>query len=500
MEKRFLLISFLCLLIIRLFLLNINEGEYTDGILLINQFSEPNDIYPPFYSLLAFIFGGFGNWLEFGGKIVSALFSSLLIFPLYKTAEKISDKKSAQYSCLLYIVAPIPLRWGIRVMSDALFSFIFLSSFYFFILYYINYFSNQSSRNKENERNLVIGIILSILATLTHYRGIILLPVSLISLLLILIRDKQFNIRIFFAHFLWLFIPLWIFLRGFRHFTQIEERMAGSFIETFFNYFNNFESFVLLFPYFLTYPTAFFVLYGLFKGKILLGNKKVFFFITFLLTAQLLVLQSVFSSFQSRYLLPIIPLLLIIGGIGIEEFRKNILDFKYQRKLFKYFLYITMIWGIVFSLSVCYFQKGAFGDLKSAGKYIKSLNYPKNKIIFSNEFYKEDLTGIKLAFWSGNKINMVKDYRNLPPGSILVLHSAYGGRTNFIDTQNNLANLYRLKVLKRFESKIIPLLPEIMEEPGTHQNPAAWIFRYRQQKFETVVYEIIDKNSNFRLF
>ena len=40
-------------------------------------------------------------------------------------------------------------------------------------------------------------------------------------------------------------------------------------------------------------------------------------------------------------------------------------------------------------------------------------------------------------------------------------------------------------------SWVVPLLPDIMERPGTHQNPMAWMLRYRKQHFRTTIHEVV---------
>lgn len=506
-DKHFLAATFCGLILIRLALLGINEGEYTDGILQITQFKTANDIYPPFYSLLCYVFGGFGAWLEWGGKMISALSGAALIFPLYFLSRAAVDQKTARWACVLYFISPIPLRWSIRVMSDSLFSLLFLLSVFFYFIYYSSCFAQTSHGEKDEdmtcnisrqspEQNLILAIFLSVLTTLTHYRGIILLPLSLLPILSTLRIQRRFAWRVAAANLLWGFIPVWIFLRGFRHFSQLEERMGMYALQTFLNYLNNFESFVLLFPYFLTYPIAFFVLYGFFCGRVFSGRRAIFSGMAIFLFAELLVMQSIFSSFQSRYFLPIIPLLLIIGAVGILSLREKAQDLRGLRILFRALIALMIIWGIGFSLLVCYLQRGAFGDIKKAGVFISGMKLPDDVKIYSNEFYKSDITGTKLAFWSGKRVELIGDINKLPANSMLVLHSGYGGMSAYIETLNYLLQAYEIKKIASFEASLVPLLPDIMEEPGTHQNPAAWVFRYIPQHFETSVFAVISKKEN----
>ena len=79
----------------------------------------------------------------------------------------------------------------------------------------------------------------------------------------------------------------------------------------------------------------------------------------------------------------------------------------------------------------------------------------------------------------------------LRPGDLIVLTSAYGG---FQTYQSFCASLSRHAPVQRlgkpFRRLAYPLLPDIMEEPGTHPNPMAWQLRYQPQTFETAIFRV----------
>jgi hypothetical protein len=102
----------------------------------------------------------------------------------------------------------------------------------------------------------------------------------------------------------------------------------------------------------------------------------------------------------------------------------------------------------------------------------------------------------KMRFFSGRDIQFMPppappDFEapDLPPGSIVVLHSAYPPWT-----EPMLVRAYQCwRVAEIPDSLLLPLFPDIMERPGTAQNPTAWIYRYEPQHFWTSIWRIDSK-------
>jgi len=59
-----------------------------------------------------------------------------------------------------------------------------------------------------------------------------------------------------------------------------------------------------------------------------------------------------------------------------------------------------------------------------------------------------------------------------------------------------IRSLYDCREVAWFRAEIVPLLPDIMEIPGTHPNPLAWFYRYHRQQFYTVVLAIEGQRSS----
>ncbi len=497
-STRRLLLGFLIFnFLLRLVFLNINAAEYTDGILQLTMFETPNTLWPPLYTLCALLLSKLLGSLLISGKVVSCLASTALIIPLFFFSNRVGGRRWAFYSCLVYSVAPIALRWSVRVMTDPLFTLLFICSLYFLLLAAVQLvhvdISLFAEQRKFRDIDISMGLscVFTVLATLTRYQGVILLPLNLACTILAIGRYRRFPLFSSLTYGLWALVIVWIALRGFGHISQFEERMGMSISETLLNYLNMFESFLIMLPYFLTYPVFVCIAIGLLCSDYKKVETKLVICLLVYVGLVIFIIQTVFSSFQSRYLLPLLPLLLIFAGGGLAAIHERL---EHAPKAFAAILLVILAYSFVFALGVMVFQRGVFGDIKEAGEFLRTA--PGSAPIYSNEIYRRNFTGNKLAFYSGKPIRyvgitrqLVLD-RELPSGSILCLHSAYGGRDVFQHVLRYLHEHYHLNELKRCYASIVPLLPDVMQEPVSHQNPLAWFFRYHKQRFYTVIYQI----------
>jgi hypothetical protein len=478
-----LVVSFLVFnLVLRLVFLNINVAEYTDGILQLTMFRTPSALWPPLYTMCALLLSPLVGSLLTSGKLLSCLASTALIIPLFSLSTRVGGKRWAFYSCLLYSVAPIALRWSVRVMTDSLFVLLFIASVYFLFLAAMRLvhvdISLFAEQRKFREIDLLIGLscLLSVLATLTRYQGFILLPLNIAAGILAIRRHRRFPAFSTLMFSLWGLVIWWIAVCGFGHVAQFEGRMGITLSATLLNYWNTFESFLILLPYFITYPVFGCVVIGLLWSDYQKVETRLLLGLLLYVGLLILILQTLFSSFQSRYLLPIVPLLLIFGGGGLAAIHEKM---ESAPRAFAVIVLAILTYSFVFALGVMVLQRGVFGDIKTAGEFLRTV--PDSPPIYSNEIYNPKLTGNKLAFYSGKRIHYVGVVplpdgtlaldRTLPPGAILCLHSAYGGRGVFQEIMLYVEKHYQLTELKRCYASIVPLLPDVMEEPLSHQNP-----------------------------
>ena len=462
-------------LVWKIALIPTNRAEYTDGILQITLFQLPNRLYPPLFTLFVTILKPlFGN-PETAGRFISAVSASLIIIPIFIMARRLFSTEAAFFASLVYTVMPTPLRWSVHAMTDSLFILIFFLA----ALYLL-----RAIRGGEHEeKHLVAGTFLAVLSTLTRYQGVLLAPVILVTGILILRRNKVPGKAIL-AQGLWIFPAAWILKAGFGHPAQFSERAGAALSDTVINILNLFESFLAWSPYFVTWPVFFVFLCGMFYLDWKRKGRSRFAVLFLYLTVALLILQSAFSSFQSRYLLPLMPFIAVFAGRGLVVLSEKWIS---RKTCFSVLLAIVVIYGLGFSLTSLFLQREAFGDIKDAAQYVSEI--PGDIPVYSNEAYK-DLGPVKMRFWSKREILPYAAGISPASGSVICLSSAYGGAKAFAAHTKWLMRNFDAQRLALFESEITPLLPDIMQEPQTHQNPLALTFRYTPQKFRTEVYRI----------
>ncbi len=473
------LILLLCLfnLILKLALLPTNRAEYTDGILQLTLFSHSNKLYPPLFTIIAlFLKPLFGN-AEFAGRFVSAVASTALVLPIFFLARRLFDKRAAFFAGVVYTISPVALRWSIHAMTDALFALIFF-------LAAVEYLKALVTLDESSDKHLVWATFLVVLATLTRYQGVLLFPPIVFLIIIVCVRRRTIPVKIVAVQVLWALPILWMVFYGFRHPAQFAERAGASGWQTILNILNLFESFLAYSPYFLTLPVCFAFIAGLFYLGWGERNRWIFAALFGYLLIALLLLQSAFSSFQSRYLLLLIPFTSIFAGWGMAALKER---WRVRPLLFSVFFTVTVLYGMGFGLTSIFLQRETFSDLKDAALFLRSL--PEDAPIYSNEAYK-DLGPVKMRYWSGRDVRPYEGRQKLPAGAVLCLTSAYGGITAFEQYKIRRLPRYQPELLAAFGARIVPLLPDVMQEPGTHQNPLALTFRYTPQHFRTEIYLI----------
>jgi hypothetical protein len=489
-------------LVFRLILIHLNTGEYTDGILQITQFERHDSFWPPLYTALIWLLRVVGIPAIDAGRSISIVASALLLVPIWTVTKSWAGRRAALFALALYTVAPLPLRWSLRVMTDM--------SFLLFLHLSCAALLSFAAPTANKTRQICLATVWAVAATLSRYHGALLAPLIGLALLSQLKTRPQGWWKAWLLQALWLALPVWMLWQKFGHIQQVGARQAGTWWETLVRYWDFCEMFIYILPYTVTLPVFALFLVGLIKGPVAprSESRSSFIYLLFLyITVAILVAQSVFQAFQERYLLPLLPLMFTFAGAGLDRMecwfnaRGN-----WMRRLGLTLVGAAFVWPLAFGLTSLFLQREAFGDLYAAGAFIKSIpNLPADFPIYTNESYKPELgmNGIKLAFASGHPALMIpelagSDSTTLPPekrmlpGSIVVVHSAYGGLIMYNRMLAFLRQSYNLKELTSgpFYSAIVPLYPDIMEEPGTHQSPVAWGFRYYPQRFKTQVFQI----------
>ncbi|MCX8036988.1 MAG: hypothetical protein N3D11_08060 [Candidatus Sumerlaeia bacterium] len=509
-DRKILLLFVAIALAARLACLNLNAAEYTDGILQIIAFQYGFTFWPPLYTALIQALKGAVGDAETAGKLISIAASALLVIPVYWTAFRLGGRRASVYASLLLMANALAWRWSIRVMSDALFVVLFFSSA---VLYWAGVCGlrdlpagdEKSRRLRENMlyAAMVFGSFLGALGGITRFQGVLSL-VMFGGVLILAIRWRKRTSspnRLTAAAVVAIALYVVIWSIGFRaslfggHTKQIAERAGAGLGASLLNYWNLIESFVLLFPYFITVPVFVLCLLGLItllKGDF---GMRVFGLVFLAIAAALIAMQAVFSAYQERYLLPLIPFMMVMGGVAAARWEQSAVG---RLRWVRAALCLILFYSLGWSLAVIWLQRGAFGDIKQAAQYCASL--PPDARIFSNEFYKPEMPAVKMSYWSGRKVEGLDDSARLVKGDYVCLHSCYGGLSpvptlvapmlRFERQIELLRQRYDVSEAAWFESSLVPLLPDIMENPDTHQNPAAWFYRYTPQRFRTVIFRI----------
>lgn len=526
----------------RLLWLPLSQGAYTDGILQVDMIRFGLTYWPPFYGLLTRLFAWApGVGLEDAGRFVSLICGTLTLIPVAVIAQRLFGLRAALMAMIVYTCSPVPLRWSLQVMSDAPFTLFWMLSLSAMILAADALWPAHFLQPGEEKRGraprrasqwLLLASLTGALATLTRYQGVFLFP--LIGLLVYygMMRpapataaegdegekkesekkddgtppadETERPLPWWVTLTPWLILPVWLFQKGpgplMIHISQIGERaQSESFLQTLLNYWWYFEQFVLMSPYFLTYGIFGFAVYGLFRTQYKTTRIRLSAYAALYLILAILALQSVFQAFQSRYLLPLIPLFCIAAGHGIAIWQKRCID---HRVRFLALVVPSLGFGLLFSAAVAFYQGTPFADIKEAGEYVASLpqfheTLQMDRDIFTTEVYNADIPTPKIEFWTGRDDVLILGGEIQPkPGDYIILPSVYGGLgrggwTQYQSVKKEVSMLLPAKELKTFAYISYPLLPDIMEEPGTHVNPLAWHLRYIRQNFETSVLEVV---------
>jgi hypothetical protein len=491
--------------LLRLIFLPINEAEYTDGILQVLQFREPIGIWPPLYSALIYPLGFVVGDL-YAGRLVSAIAGSLAIIPIYRMTQRAFGTRAALYAGIFYLTAPVAMRWGVRVMTDATFVLFFWWACERLI------FACDERHPRHAQRALMWGTVAAVLASLTRFQGLMLIPPVLAVTGVLWYRHK----RLHWKSLIWLaglgILPLWVWQTSpgeFIHTQQFAERAFDAPMPMIQVIALNGEAFFAYFPYFMTYPVFFFALAGSFWMRQRRGPYLGWF--ALYTAVVLLIAQSAFSSFQERYLLPIMGFFWILAGAGMFALQERWLrlDRSFRSRMFPYVLIFTYTYSSVFMLLVMFGQRQAFGDLASASRIAASIADPDTRI-FTNELYRAERPGspaieaTKVQFFADRpveflgpqQVTLTRDGRAQPPlarlspGTLLVLSDLYGEEMQLA----YLSQFYDLEIVEHpgnpAHARLLPLLPDNMSRPYTNQNPFAWQFRYEWQEFSTTVYRV----------
>lgn len=508
--------------------LGINRAEYTDGILQLQSLQMRAGIYPPLYEIFARSVAGLGFSLETAARMVSGIFASLTVVPVLVLGWRLGGTRTAAvFAGLFYTISPMPLRWSVRVMTDA--QFLFFNTVTLVALteawvvgrraVIMNMPKSSPAMARRSLGALTVATLGVGAAGFTRYQGALLAPLLAVVFWRCMMAWRRVPwvasliLAILAAATAW-----WVTTNEQMHAGQFASRTAGTALSTAFAWFNTLESFVLISPYYFGYPLFAAAVAGLAMVR---PRAELFYLrpagvLWGAYGLMLLVLHSFFGSFQYRYMMPMVPLVCALAGVGFTGWEdKLIMRQRNQdllagtqdrrpctlrlRLLFRAALLVSVVYLSLFSLAIMVLQRETFGDQRDAAEFLRK-HVAADTPVFSNERYGPyiNLGSVKLSYWSGRPVQVLSDLAQpIPAGSILVLGTAYGGANAVGATLAALESQYHLRPLlpAPFRSEIIPLMDDVMPEPLYNQNPLAWVLRYASQPFATQIYEVTPKSG-----
>jgi 4-amino-4-deoxy-L-arabinose transferase-like glycosyltransferase len=487
----------------KIFLLNWFRGEYTDGIIQLQLFENRNTFFPPLFPLLA-------EWAQtitrdpiLAGRLVSLLASALTLIPLYHLARRLFGPRAAWWAGWLYLACAVVNRWALRVMTDSLFTFFFLTALFTFIRSMESVsaapIANLPAKlslefdlalgRAKNRRWLYLMIAATGLATLTRYQGLALLPLIAVAAA----RNRKGYTRwelleTAFSLLPWAALLYWMRVRGFGHTAQFAGRVHGTLGQTLLAYWDMAETYILYFPYALTLPVFVLFMAGVLEKGLSEPARIARWTLAYLFVLWLLV-HAAFQSFQYRYFLPLIPPMLIFAGRGmvllLEAFERR----KWKAGPVAASLIVALSLG--FSAAVIYLQRNAFADLADVGQLIAGQNLKGGRILAA-EVYNEGNTNIKLAFWARQPILFCEPMEQFAfqPGDYVVLSNYYN---DFERAARILQSRYEFEVVYQTPRYTLrPLLPDIMTyPPRCTSQPLCMAYRFHQQVYYCNVIRIL---------
>lgn len=483
-------------LISKLALIDLNWGEYTDGIIQLELWNSPVVFFPPGYSAAVWIVHWIVPDLLIAGRLVSILASVGSLWVCFQLGRKVLAKGEAAAIATLFLsLSPVFNRWSLRVMTDSLFLFLFLICF----LQWIHL--SQEYRRTPVRFLGWIGI-----ATLVRYQGLFFLPFALILIWqrrATLWQERKIRLLVdcSLSFLPWLALVGWIGYRGFGHTQQFMERGSYGLWTTLALYYSMFETYLLYWPWAVTY--SLFVcgiagIIGLYRGN---REGRQFLVFSLITAIVFLIVQSCFLSFQYRYLLPLIPLWCIVAAQGWDEIAQRLKSHS-VRIVLGTLVFVNLSFMTV---AVLYFQRSAFGDLVESARYIHSAKFqrqvPEVRRILSDETYRDGVYNAKMIFWSGEKDRLYYYPLTEPQvGDVVILHNAY---SDLVREEQRLQERFTLQRLQTWspasiwsEFATLPLLPDIMVNPPTPpltSNPPCMAFRFAPQYYYSEVLLLKEK-------
>ncbi len=415
--------------------------------LRIEHFGQPFTQHPFFYHIIIAVFMKLGME-KIAGAVTLSLFSTLLTLFTYLLGKEMYNQEVGLISAMLITFHPMIWFLSERILPDIPYVAMMTATAYYFIRWL----------KTNNTKMLYTTAILTGMSVFTKFPAVIMIPIFFITALLKKRHKLLINYKIYIGALLGIiaFSPYMIhsYLTTGTPF-DIKEVIGwgttpegGVDVQSMTYYlFNILET--------LEKPLAIFSIMG-FATMFLFKKKKVEAIFQIIWVITFFTAFSMFSVKVTRYLLPIISMLCIAGGLGIWKISK---DFMAIDKIFKYAPYLLISAFLLFSIqptisSITENAKG-FCKLEEAGNWLEQ-HSSENDVIYA--------------------------------GSYVILH--------YYSNRNNITPYP--KTQQEFESNLEEKNPKYLILDKWERTQPPWVFEYinnNRNIYKLVHYETID-NAN----
>jgi hypothetical protein len=473
-------------LIIHIPLLKLATAETTDGVLCLSYFRPdftPGDRFVlfPGYPFLLFLGQKLGieGWLW--GRILSSLFSILLLIPIWNFARRWMSLEMTGVVCVMALLSPLLWFWSLKVMPDVLFLFLFWLAVERLAAAYAD----------QKASAWWWGTVAAACAACARPEGFLLVPWVILSCEragAVGAWQRRLGEVAIWVGPLWLLRPKFLtILDAYREGLGVGQPGDPGQIG-FLNVVEHFYAYLSQPVYVFTPLLYWFAILGLGTMSRRDDAQGEAFRKVHLQIFSLLFLTRLFpSAYQDRYLLPFLPLVLVAAGVHLENFfdhwkspGKPIQNLFWKNGI----LAFCLGWLALYSSAALISQNDSFGDVKRSAEFLKTL--PADAVIQSDEVPKT-------AFWSGHKVIRMSYLTENAPfqpsvGDYVVLHSIYTPRLGFVD--QNMKERFGAVLIHQDSSMVVPLLTDVMEDQKLQNRVGATAFRFQPQFFTTLVYRV----------
>lgn len=288
---------------------------------------------PPFYFYSIYLIFKIAGYTTFVARMYSAIVGILSIFSIYLLGKEMINKKVGLFAALLLSVNPFHLYYSQDARPYMLLFLFTIFSFYFLI----KFLKLPSKKNA-----LYYGIATAMMIN-THFFGLFVLFSQYITLLFFLILSKKTQRKGFFVNsFISGIVTLLLFIPSIKVFIKVSE------IKDFWIPAPTIDAYTLIFKEFfgnselvLTLVGLLFIIYFIklskekdtsVEYKSIIENKTIFAFVLLIPWIIIVLLIPLIRSYLSipmiisRYFISILPALIIILSIAINQFKNKIIQ------------------------------------------------------------------------------------------------------------------------------------------------------------------------------